>query len=75
VETDSLRRRAFELVTGNIRAQVMAQIMVSEGRLEAVNQWEKQVRSVTNEDVQRVARKYLTQARRTVFLNTPGGKP
>jgi hypothetical protein len=25
--------------------------------------------------VRRVARKYLTQTRRTVFLNTPGGKP
>jgi zinc protease len=75
VETDSLRRRAFELVTGNIRAQVMAQIMVSEGKLDSVNQWEKSVRGITSEDVRRVARKYLTQTRRTVFLNTPGGKP
>jgi zinc protease len=74
VETDSLRRRAFQLVTTSIRAQVFAQSLIY-GRLDAVNQWEKQVRRVSSDDVQRVARKYLTPARRTVLTLNPGGRP
>ncbi|MEO8370724.1 MAG: insulinase family protein, partial [Candidatus Solibacter sp.] len=75
VRTDSLRRHAFGLVPGNLRAQEFALSLISDGRLDSVNEWEKKVRSVTSEDLQRVTRRYLTPARRTVFLNTPGGKP
>ena len=75
LETDSLRRRAFQLVTTSIRAQVFALFLTSYGQLDAVNLWEKRVRRVTSEDVQRVARKYLTPARRTVLTLTPEGKP
>ena len=75
LETDSLRRRAFQLVTTSIRAQVFALFLTSYGQLDAVNQWEKRVRRVTSEDVQRVARKYLTPARRTVLTLSPEGKP
>lgn len=75
IQTDSLRRRAFQLVTTTARAQVFAQFLTSYGQLEAVNDWEKQVRRVGIGDVQRVARKYLTPGRRTVLTLTPGGKP
>jgi zinc protease len=75
IQTDSLRRRAFQLVTTTQRAAVFAQVLTCYGQLDAVNQWEKQVRRVSSDDVKRAARKYLAPARRTVMTLTPGGKP
>jgi zinc protease len=75
LQTDSLRRWAFQRVTTTVRAQVFAQFLTCFGQIDAVNQWEKQTHRVGSDDVQRVARKYLTPARRTVLTLTPGGKP
>jgi predicted Zn-dependent peptidase len=75
IATDALRRRAFQLVTTTVRAQVFAQFLTVFGRLDAVNDWEREERRVTSEDVKRIARKYLTPANRTVLLAMPGAKP
>lgn len=74
-EMDALRRRAFTLVTGSIRAQVFVESLANFRRLDAVNDWERRERGVTNEDLKRVARKYLTAANRTVLTVMPGGQP
>jgi predicted Zn-dependent peptidase len=75
VETDALRRRAFQLVTTSARAQVFVWFLTCHGQLDAVNEWERQRRRVGNDDVKRVALKYLTPAHRTVMTLTPGGRP
>lgn len=75
IETDELRRRAFQLVTTNARAQTFAQFLTCYRSIEGVNNWERQVRRVAIDDVKRVARKYLTPARRTVLTLNPAGKP
>jgi predicted Zn-dependent peptidase len=72
--TDALRRRAFQLVTTTIRAQVFAQFLAF-GKLDTVNDWERQERGISSEDIKRVARKYLTPANRTVMTVMPGAKP
>jgi len=74
-ETDSLRRRAFNLVTTTSRAQVFTAFLAIYGQMEAVNDWERQVRRIGSDDLKRVARKYLTPAKRTVLIVNPGGKP
>jgi len=71
-QTESLRRRAFSMVTTTIRAQVFAQFLVEYGRLGAINDWEGEERKVTSEDLKRVAQKYLTPANRTVITVTAG---
>ena len=73
--TDSLRRQTFQMVTTQVRAQRFAQFLGVYGRLEAVNDWEKQVRRIGSDDVKRVAAKYLTPANRTVMILNPGAKP
>ena len=75
VKTDYLRKRTFALVTTAARAQVFSDFLSIYGRLEAVNDWERQVRRIGSDDLKRVARKYLTPANRTVMIVTPGGKP
>jgi predicted Zn-dependent peptidase/predicted Ser/Thr protein kinase len=78
LHTDSLRRRAFLLVTTAARAQIFSSFLTIYGKLEAVNDWERQVRRVGSDDLKRVARKYLTPANRTVLIVNPmkqGGKP
>jgi zinc protease len=75
VETDALRRRAFQLVTTSGRAHIFAWFLTCRGQVDAVNQWEKQVRRVSIDDLKRVTLKYLTPAHRTVLTLTPGGKP
>jgi predicted Zn-dependent peptidase len=74
-ETDALRRRAFTLVTGTIKAQVFAEFLADFRHLEAVNDWESRERGVTNDDLKRVARKYLISTNRTVLTVMPGGQP
>jgi predicted Zn-dependent peptidase len=74
-ETNALRRRAFQLVTTTVRAQVFAMNLVADRRLSAVNDWERAERRITNDAVQRVTRKYLTPATRTVLTVMPGAKP
>jgi zinc protease len=74
VETASLRRRTFLLVTTATRAQIFSQFLTAFGRLEGVNDWEKQVRRIGSDDLKRVARKYLTPANRTVMIVNPAGK-
>ena len=73
-ETNSLRRRAFSMVTTTIRAQVFAQYLASYRQLDAVNDWERQEHRITNGDVMRVTRKYLTPANRTVMIVMPEAK-
>jgi len=75
IATDALRRRALQLVTTIIRAQVFAQFLVLYGKLDAVNEWERQERRVTSEELKRAAAKYLTPANRTVLTIMPGAKP
>ena len=75
IATDALRRRAVQLVTTTIRAQVFAQFLVLYGKLDAVNEWERQERRVTSEELKRAAAKYLTPANRTVLTIMPGAKP
>jgi predicted Zn-dependent peptidase len=75
LETEAIRRRAFQLVTTSIRAQVFAQILAAYGQLEMVNEWERQLHRVSSEDVKRVALKYLTPANRTVMILAAGAKP
>ena len=65
-------RRAFSLITTSVRAQVLAQYLAAYGQLDGVNDWESHERSVTSEDVKRVARKYLTEGNRTVLTVVPG---
>jgi len=74
LKTDSLRRRAFQLVTTTARAQVFASFLAVFGHLEAVNDWEKQARRVDSDDLKRVAQKYLTPANRTVLIVKPEAK-
>jgi predicted Zn-dependent peptidase/predicted Ser/Thr protein kinase len=74
-EINGLRRRAFQLVTTTIRAQVFAQFLVADRRIDRANDWEREERRVTNDDVKRVTRKYLTPATRTVMIVMPGAKP
>jgi len=40
-----------------------------------VNEWERQERRVTSEELKRAAAKYLTPANRTVLTIMPGAKP
>ena len=54
-----MRRRAFQLVTTTVRAQVFAITLVADRRLSAVNDWESEERRITNGDVKQVTRKYL----------------
>jgi predicted Zn-dependent peptidase len=75
LKTDSLRRRAFNLVTTAARAQVFANFLAVFGHLEAVNDWEEQARRVGSDDLKRVAQKYLTPANRTVLIVKPEAKP
>jgi predicted Zn-dependent peptidase/predicted Ser/Thr protein kinase len=75
VETNSLRRRAFQLTTTQVRAMHFVDVLSREGTIDAVNHWEKQLRAIGSGDVKRVALKYLTPARRTVLILNPGGKP
>jgi predicted Zn-dependent peptidase len=74
-ETNALRRRAFQLVTTTIRAQVFAIVLVADRRLAEINDWEPAERRITNDDVKRVTRKYLTPATRTVLTVMTGAKP
>ena len=73
-QTNSLRRRAFQLVTTTVRAQVFAQYL-GYGELDMVNQYERAEARVTTDEVKRVVRKYLAPAKRTVFTVMPGAKP
>jgi predicted Zn-dependent peptidase len=75
VETNSLRRRAFQLTTTQVRAIHFVDVLSREGTIDAVNQWERQLRAIGSGDVKRVALKYLTPARRTVLIVNPGGTP
>jgi zinc protease len=75
VETNSLRRRAFQLTTTIVRAMQFVEVLSREGTIDAVNRWERQLRAIGSGDVKRVALKYLTPARRTVLILNPGGKP
>jgi zinc protease len=75
VATNSLRRRAFQLVTTQIRALLFVDVLSREGRAGAVNDWERRLRAIGSGDVKRAALKYLTPARRTVLILNPGGKP
>jgi zinc protease len=75
MQTDALRRRAFSLITTSVRAQVLAQDLAAYGQLDVVSDWERHERSVTSEDVKRVARKYLTEGNRTVLTVVPGVNP
>ncbi len=68
VETDAVRRRAFLMVTTAARAQIFSSLLTTYGRLEAANDWARQVRRVGSDDLKRVARKYLTPANRTVMI-------
>jgi predicted Zn-dependent peptidase len=70
-ETNGLRRRAFQMVTTLVRSQVFAQFLASYRQIDAVNDWERAERSVTNEDVKRVTKKYLTANKRMVFMVLP----
>ena len=74
LKTDSFADRHSHWSPRGTRAKICAVSCVY-GRLEAVNDWEKQVRRVGSDDVKRVARKYLTPANRTVMIVNPGGKP
>jgi predicted Zn-dependent peptidase len=73
-ETDALRRRAFQLVTTLARSQVFAQFLGSYRQIDAVNDWERAERSVTNDDVKRITKKYLVPARRIIVTVMPEGK-
>ena len=75
LETEAIRRRAFQLVTTSVRAQFIAQIAASFGQADMVNDWDRQVYRITSDDVKRVAKKYLTVANRTVMIVSPGAKP
>jgi predicted Zn-dependent peptidase len=75
IETDALRRRAFQLVTTTVRANLFAYDLTCFGQVDAVNEWEKKARRVGSDDVKRAALKYLTPAHRTVLTLAPGGKP
>ena len=75
VETDYLRKRTFSLVTTAARALVFDEFLTIYRRLDAVNDWERQVRRIGSDDLKRVARKYLTPGNRTVMVVTPAGKP
>jgi serine/threonine protein kinase len=74
-ETDALRRRAFQMVTTTVRAQVFAQFLAGYHHLESVNNWEAAERRVSNGDVKRVTKKYLNLAGRTVLTISPGPRP
>jgi serine/threonine protein kinase len=73
-ETNALRRRAFQLVTTLARSQVFAQFLGSYRQVDAVNDWERAERSVTNDDVKRITKKYLVPARRIIVTVMPGEK-
>jgi predicted Zn-dependent peptidase len=74
-ETNALRRRAFQMVTTAVRAQLFATFLVAYQKLDSVNNWERAERTLTNDEVKRVTRKYLTSATRTVLTISPGAKP
>jgi zinc protease len=74
-ETNALRRRAFQLVTTTARAQTFAQFLVAYHRIDAVNEWERAERQISNDDVKRVTSKYLKPTARTIFTILPGAKP
>jgi zinc protease len=75
VETNSLRRRTIQLVTTQVRAVLFVDVLSRVGKIDAVNDRERQVRAIGSADLKRVALKYLTPARRTVLILNPGGKP
>src|SRR5262249_38534098 len=73
-ETNALRRRAFQLVTTLARSQVLAQFLGSYRQIDAVNDWARAGRSVTNDDVKRITKKSLVPARRIIVTVRPGEK-
>jgi zinc protease len=75
VETNSFRRRAFQMTTTMVRAVRFVDVLSREGTIDAVNHWGTRLRANGSGDVKRVALKYLTPARRTVLILDPGGKP
>jgi predicted Zn-dependent peptidase len=74
-EADTLRRRMFTLISTSMRAQVFVEFLANFKHLDAVNNWESRERAITNDDLKRVARKYLASTNRTVLTVLPGAKP
>jgi zinc protease len=74
---DSLRRRAFLLITTTRRAALMSQFVTAYGKLDALNDWEGAESRLAGDDVRRVAQRYLTPRNRTVLVVNPGvgGRP
>jgi predicted Zn-dependent peptidase len=73
--TDAIRRRAFQLIPKPTRAVLMAQFTTAYGRLETINEWEREESRVSRTSVQEMAKKYFTPANRTVLIVNPGGRP
>ena len=56
-------------------ATVFVQFLATYRHVEGVNNWERDERRVTNDDVMRVTKKYLTPANRIVMTMMPEAKP
>ena len=68
----SLRRtRAQSLQSSLTRAILIGQYAVYYGDPGLINTYESKINAVTKEDIQRVARKYLTAENRTVIITLP----
>jgi predicted Zn-dependent peptidase len=70
-----LRRRAFQLIPKATRAVLMTQFTTAYGRLETINEWEREESLVSRTSVQEMVKKYFTPANRTVLIVNPGGRP
>lgn len=74
LRNSELRARALSLVSTEQRASLFAATQSKFGRPDIVNRREDEERTVTSEDLRRVAKKYLIPANRTILFVKPAAE-
>jgi zinc protease len=78
-QTDALRSVAMSLLTTTSRGLGLSRNLAVHDHPEGINEWVKQSKRATSDELRRVTAKYLTPANRTVLVVLPappaGGKP